>query len=76
MCIFVMLMNKIAARIAKHKKIKEEKKKVKKACPYGCGKAWININTKSVKLHVLDKCPKRAGNEHKLVGFYKRLKIT
>ena len=66
----------VAERIAKHKKMKEEKKKEKKPCPYGCGKAWININTKSVKLHVLDKCPNRPGNEHKLAGFYKRLKTT
>ena len=44
----------ISEHIAKHKKIKEEKQKAKKP--------WININTKSVKLHVLDKCPNRLGN--------------
>ena len=59
-----------------HKLIKDKKKKVKTPCPYGCGKSWININTKSVKLHVTMKCPSMKGNEHKLDGFYKRLKVT
>ena len=70
------LEDEIDARIAKHAQLKEEKKKLRKSCPYGCGKSWININSKSVKLHVLDKCPNREGNEHKLDGFYKRLKST
>ena len=55
-------------------KMKDQKEK--KPCPYCCGKAWININKKPVKLYVLDKCPNRPGNEHKLAGFYKRLKTT
>ena len=41
-----------------------------KPCPFGCGKAWKNINNHSVKLHVLQKCPMRAGNEQKLVDFF------
>ena len=43
------LDDELDGRMAKHKVIKEKKKKGKKPCPYGCGKSWVNINTKSVE---------------------------
>ena len=52
----------------------EREKEEKKPCPFGCRKARKNINNHSVKVIVLQKCPMRAGNEQKLVGFSRQKK--
>ena len=62
-------------RIQKWEKLKKEKKEKRTECPFSCGKSWKNIYNSSVKLHLLEKCPNRIGNEEKLIGFFKRKKI-
>ena len=53
--------------------VKEEAKKARKVCPYGCGKSWKNIHTLSVKRHILFKCPKIDG-QTKVIEFFKKKK--
>ena len=62
----------IAKRMERWEKKKAEQKEARISCPFGCGKSWENIHSHSVKLHVLEKCPQRTGNEEKLKSFYKR----
>ena len=66
----------IAQRIKRWKEKKAEEKKARVSCPFGCGKSWVSIHSHSVKLHVLEKCPQRKGNEEKLKGFYKRKSLV
>ena len=66
------LTQEVNERIEKWKQEKEKERNKRTPCPYGCGKSWKSIHAKSVKLHVLEKCPNRAGNEEKLLGFYSR----
>ena len=68
------LEGEIQERLRKWEAYKEAKKNKKTSCHYGCGKSWKNIHSKSVKIHVLEKCRLREGNEGKLLGFYKRQK--
>ena len=51
----------IQERIKKWKKKKEEWHNRRKSCPFGCGKSWKNIQTASVKRHLLEKCHLRQG---------------
>ena len=70
--IYIKLSKEIKERMEKWKNKKVEEKNKRVGCPFGCGKNWKGIHTISVNRHVLQKCPNRAGNEHLLVGFYKR----
>ena len=64
--------DEIAKRMQRETERKKALAEKRTPCPFGCGKSWKSIHSHSVKLHVLEKCPMRAGNEQKLKGFYKR----
>ena len=53
-----------------------ERSEREKAVPLLLWKSLDQYQCQIVNLHVLDKCLNRLGNEHKLAGFYKRLKLT
>ena len=57
--------------------IKEnERLEREKAVPLLLWKSLDQYQYKISKASCADKCPNRPGNEHKLAGFYKRLKTT
>ena len=75
------LQNRAKNRVEKWNKIKEENKKRRKACPYGCGKDWAigSICSPSVRKHVLGiskkKCPNFPANgQTKVKEFYRKKK--
>ena len=67
------LTKEIRERLAKWERIKAERKKQRRFCPYGCGKNWGNIHTISVKRHILFKC-KKINGQTKVQEFYKKRK--